>query len=237
MPVAGVTRKADNTLLDKTGGCAGARLILAWAAPTGLHAGSMIFDPKPILLEGRHVRLEPLERRHLLALVAAAQDPEIFQFFLTPPLGAETEMGKWLEDRLTNMAAGAEVAWATVRASDHRVVGGTTFLDIRRANRGLEIGNTWLAKEAWRTPVNTEAKLLQLTYAFERLGAVRVQLKTDERNARSRVAIARLGCTFEGVLRKYQARYDGYVRNTAIFSLTAEEWPAAKAQLEARLAR
>ena len=197
----------------------------------------MTFDPKPILLEGRHVRLEPLERRHLLGLVAAAQDPEIFQFFLTPPLGAETEMGKWLDDRLTNMAAGAEVAWATVRASDHRVVGGTTFLDIRRANRGLEIGNTWLAKEAWRTTVNTEAKLLQFAYAFERLGAVRVQLKTDERNARSRAAIARLGCTFEGVLRKYQARYDGYVRNTAIFSLTAEEWPAAKAQLEARLAR
>ena len=197
----------------------------------------MTFDPKPILLEGRHVRLEPLERRHLLGLVAAAQDPEIFQFFLTPPLGAETEMGKWLDDRLTNMAAGAEVAWATVRASDHRVVGGTTFLDIRRANRGLEIGNTWLAKEAWRTTVNTEAKLLQFAYAFERLGAVRVQLKTDERNARSRAAIARLGCTFEGVLRKYQARYDGYVRNTAIFSLTAEEWPAAKAQLEARLVR
>lgn len=197
----------------------------------------MTFDPKPILLEGRHVWLEPLERRHLLALVAAAQDPEIFQFFLTPPLGAEAEMGKWLEDRLTNMAAGAEVAWATVRASDHRVVGGTTFLDIRRANRGLEIGNTWLAKEAWRTTVNTEAKLLQFAYAFERLGAVRVQLKTDERNTRSRAAIARLGCTFEGVLRKYQARYDGYVRNTAIFSLTAEEWPAAKAQLEARLVR
>ncbi|MBI2814588.1 MAG: GNAT family N-acetyltransferase [Opitutae bacterium] len=197
----------------------------------------MTFDPKPIVLEGRQVRLEPLERRHLPALVAAAQDPEIFQFFLTPPLGVEAEMGKWLEERLTNTAAGAEVGWATVRISDGRVVGATTFLDIRRANRGLEIGNTWLAKEAWRTPVNTEAKLLQLTHAFERLGAVRVQLKTDARNARSRAAIARLGAGFEGVLRRYQARYDGYVRDTAIFSLTAEEWPAAKAALQAKLAR
>lgn len=197
----------------------------------------MTFDPKPLLLAGRHVRLEPLERRHLPALVAAAADPEIFQFFLTPPLGVEAEMNKWLEDRLAGMAAGTEVGWATVRAGDGRVVGGTTFLDLRRPNRGLEIGNTWLAKDAWRTPVNTEAKLLQLTHAFENLGAVRVQLKTDERNARSRAAIARLGATFEGILRKYQARYDGYVRNTAIFSLTAEEWPAAKAALQARLAR
>lgn len=198
---------------------------------------SLEFDPQPVLLQGRHVRLEPLEFRHLAALLAAAQDPELFQWYVTPPLGDTMEMTKWLEERLRGLAAGTEVGWATVRVSDGRVVGATTFLDIRRANRGLEIGNTWLAKEAQRTAINTEAKLLQLTYAFEQLGAVRVQLKTDERNVRSRSAIARLGCTFEGILRKYQARYDGFVRNTAMFSLTAEEWPAAKARLEALLAR
>ncbi len=197
----------------------------------------MIFDPMPILLEGRHVRLEPLERRHLPALVAAAQDPEVFQYFVTPPLGNAGEMAKWLETILKGQAAGTDVGWATVRRSDGRVVGATTYLDIRRANRGLEIGNTWLAKEAQRTPVNTEAKLLQLTHAFEQLGAWRVQLKTDERNTRSREAIARLGCTFEGILRRYQLRYDGYVRNTAMFSLLDSDWPAAKAKLEARLAR
>lgn len=195
----------------------------------------MTFDPQPVLLEGRHVRLEPLERRHLPALVAAAHDPEIFQFFLTPPLGAGAEMSKWVEERLSGQATGAEVAWATVRVTDNRLVGATTFLDLRRANRGLEIGNTWLAKEAQRTPLNTEAKLLQLTHAFEKLGAERVQLKTDERNARSRAAIIRLGCTFEGILRKYQARYDGYVRNTAIYSLIAGDWPAVKARLAAKL--
>src|SRR4051812_7632184 len=197
----------------------------------------MSFDPRPVLLEGRHVRLEPMEQRHLPGLLAAAHDPATFQYYLTPPLGVESEMKKWLEQILKNQAAGTDVGWATVRRSDNRVVGATTFLDIRRVNRGLEIGNTWLAPEAQRTPLNTEAKYLQLTHAFETLGAWRVQLKTDERNARSRTAIARIGATFEGVLRKYQARYDGYVRNTAMFSITDVEWPAAKARLEALLAR
>jgi RimJ/RimL family protein N-acetyltransferase len=195
------------------------------------------FDPRPVLLEGRHVRLEPLERRHLPGLLQAARDPAVFQYFVTPPLGTEPEMTKWLDQILKGQAAGTDVCWATVRRSDDRVVGATTYLDIRRANRGLEIGNTWLASDVWRTPLNTEAKYLQLRHAFEELGAWRVQLKTDERNARSRAAIARLGCTFEGILRRYQLRYDGFVRNTAMFSLLDHEWPAAKGALEAKLAR
>lgn len=195
------------------------------------------FDPKPVLLAGRHVRLEPLERRHLPALLGAARDPETFRYFLTPPLGEAAAMTRWMDSILKNQAAGTDVGWATVRVSDGRVVGATTYLDIRRVNRGLEIGNTWIAPEAQRTAVNTEAKYLQLRHAFEDLGAWRVQFKTDERNTRSREAIARLGCTFEGILRKYQLRFDGFVRNTAMFSLLAEEWPAAKAALEARLVR
>ena len=194
---------------------------------------SPAFEPKPILLTGRHVRLEPLEPRHLPALLDAARDPETFRYFVTPPLGEGKEMTKWLDQILKGQAAGTDVGWATVRVSDGRVVGATTYLDIRRANRGLEIGNTWIAPEAQRTPVNTEAKYLQLRHAFEDLGAWRVQLKTDERNVKSRNAIARLGATFEGILRKYQVRFDGFVRNTAMFSITAEEWPAAKTALEA----
>ena len=195
------------------------------------------FDPKPVLLEGRQVRLEPLERRHLPGLLAVAGDPATFQYFVTPPLGQEGEMAKWMETILKGQAAGTDVGWATVRVSDGKVVGATTYLDIRRVNRGLEIGNTWIAPEAQRTAVNTEAKYLQLRHAFEVLGAWRVQLKTDERNARSRAAITRLGCTFEGILRRYQLRADGFVRNTAMFSLLDSEWPAAKAALEAKLAR
>jgi RimJ/RimL family protein N-acetyltransferase len=195
------------------------------------------FDPRPLLLANHHVRLEPLARSHLPALVAAASTPEIFEWFLTKPLSEPAEMAAWFEEALRNQAAGTEVAFATVRASDGRVVGSTRFMDLRRAHRALEIGNTWLAPEAQRTAVNTAAKYLMLRQAFEEWGAVRVQLKTDERNLRSRAAIARLGAVFEGVLRNYQTRScDGYVRNTAMFSITDREWPAVRARLEAALA-
>jgi RimJ/RimL family protein N-acetyltransferase len=197
----------------------------------------MSFNPQPVRLEGRHVRLDPMEWRHRPALLEAAQDPAVFQYFLTPPLGLDVEMTKWMDEILQRQAAGTDLGWVTVRRSDGRVVGATTYLDIRRAHRGLEIGNTWLAPEAQRTALNTEAKYLQLRHAFEVLGAVRVQLKTDERNARSRAAIERLGARFEGILRRYQARHDGFVRNTAMYSIVAEEWPEVKAGLEAKLAR
>lgn len=182
------------------------------------------------------MRLEPLERRHLPGLLAVAGDPATFQYFVTPPLGEEGEMANWVDMILKGQAAGTDVGWATVRVSDGRVVGATTYLDIRRVNRGLEIGNTWLAPEVWRTAINTEAKYLQLRHAFEVLGAGRVQLKTDERNTRSRAAITRLGASFEGILRKYQVRHDGFIRNTAMFSIIESEWPAVKAGLEAKLA-
>ena len=197
----------------------------------------MTFDPKPVLLEGRHVRLEPLARAHLPAFVVAGSDAGIHQWALTKPLSDPAEMTAWFEEALRNQAAGIDVTFATVRRMDGRVVGSTRYMDIRRPHRSLEIGNTWLAPEAQRTPVNTEAKYLMLQHAFEALGAHRVQLKTDERNEKSRTAIVRLGAVFEGILRNYQTRpHDGYVRNTAMYSITASEWPAVKARLEAKLA-
>jgi len=198
----------------------------------------MSFDPRPLLLEGQHVRLEPIEERHRVPLLATAQQlPDVFQWFLTDTLAKPEVFHPWFDDGLRNTAVGTEVAWAVVRRSDGKLVGSTRYLDIRRANRGLEIGNTWYAREAQRSAVNTEAKYLLLRHAFEALGAVRVQLKTDERNEASRRAIARIGGQFEGILRKYQARFDGYVRNTAMFSLVAEDWPANRERLEALLAR
>lgn len=197
----------------------------------------MNFDPRPILLEGRHVRLEPLEERHRAPMLATAQQPpDVFQWFLTDSLTKPQVFQVWFDDALRHSAAGTEVAWAIVRRSDGRLVGSTRYLDIRRAHRGLEIGNTWHAREAQRTAINTEAKYLLLRHAFEVLGAVRVQLKTDERNEPSRRAIARLGAQFEGILRRYQTRFDGYVRNTAMFSLVAEDWPATRGRLEAMAA-
>lgn len=197
----------------------------------------MDFAPQPVLLEGRHVRLEPLERHHADAIFAAGGDPQIWQWMMVPPLATPADAARWTEDALRAQAGGAEVCFATVRRSDGRVVGSTRYLDIRRAHRALEIGSTWLAREAQRTALNTEAKYLMLRHAFEVLGAVRVQLKTDRRNAPSRAAIARLGAVEEGTLRNYQTRFDGYVRDTVMFSFTAAEWPAAKARLEGLLAR
>lgn len=156
---------------------------------------------------------------------------------LTPAFATPDDALRWVEDALRAQATGAEVVWVTIRRSDGAIVGSTRFLDIRRAHRALEIGNTWLAREAQRTALNTEAKLLQLRHAFDDLGAVRVQFKTDERNEPSRRAIARLGAQFEGVLRNYQTRCDGYVRNTAMFSLTVAEWPTARSRLDAMLLR
>lgn len=192
----------------------------------------MSFDPRPILLAGRHVRLEPLAPQHAPGLFAAGRDPAIWRWLLSAPFASPADVDRWIEEVLRSQAAGNEVAWTTVRQSDGAIVGSTRFLEIRRPHRALEIGYTWLAPEAQRTAINTEAKLLQLRHAFDELGALRVQWKTDERNEPSRRAIARLGAQFEGILRNYQTRHDGYVRNTALFSLTAAEWPAARIRLE-----
>jgi RimJ/RimL family protein N-acetyltransferase len=198
----------------------------------------MSFDPRPVLLEGVHVRLEPLGEPHRAPLQAAAQQmPDVFAWFLTDTLAQPAAFNAWFDDALRAQAAGTEVAWAVVRRSDGKLIGSTRYLDIRRANRGLEIGNTWYAREAQRTAINTECKYLLLLHAFEALGAARVQLKTDERNEASRRAIARIGADFEGILRRYQIRFDGYVRNTAMFAFTAEDWPAKRARLESMLVR
>ncbi|MDQ5980289.1 MAG: N-acetyltransferase [Verrucomicrobiota bacterium] len=197
----------------------------------------MSFDPQPVLLEGRHVRLEPLSLAHAPGLLAAAV-PEVFRYLIIPPFASLADVEKYVADALTAQAAGTEVAFATVRRNDNRVVGTTRFIDIRRPHRGLEIGWTWITPEAQRTALNTEAKFLMLRQAFEAWGALRVQLKTDANNAQSRSAIQRIGAKFEGVLRKQMLRpHDGYERDTAMFSIIREEWPAAKAALESKLAR
>ncbi len=178
-----------------------------------------------------------MQLAHAAAIFEASRDPEIWRWMLIPPFASVTDAEQSVVTALAAQAAGTEVAWVTVRQSDGRLVGSTRFLDIRRPHRALEIGSTWISPEAQRTAVNTEAKFLMLRHAFEDHGAVRVQLKTDERNAKSRAAIARIGASFEGILRNYQTRFDGYVRNTAMFSITNAEWPAAKAKLEGMLQR
>jgi RimJ/RimL family protein N-acetyltransferase len=195
-----------------------------------------VFDPQPVLLTGQFVRLEPLSLNHAAALFKAAQEEDIWRLLSIPMFHSIAAVETWIDDALKEQAAGNAVPFATVRQSDGVAIGSTRFLDIRRPHRALEIGWTWLAVEAQRTAINTEAKFLMLRHAFERQGAIRVQLKTDERNERSRRAIARLGAVFEGILRNHMTRaYDGYVRNSAMFSITDLEWPTVKAGLQTKL--
>ncbi|MDP9270862.1 MAG: GNAT family N-acetyltransferase [Chloroflexota bacterium] len=192
--------------------------------------------PESVVLEGKHVRLEPLAEGHRDDLVAAAsEDPAIFRFMGTNI--AAHGWDAWLREALDGVADGRYIAWATVERGSGRAIGSTRFGDIAPEHGRLEIGWTWIAPSYQRTAVNSEAKLLQLRYAFDELGATRVALKTDARNQRSQAAIERLGAVREGVLRRHIRLPDGFTRDTVYYSILSDEWPVVKDQLEARLSR
>ena len=187
------------------------------------------------VLEGERVRLEPLDERHVPGLLAAATDPATWTW-LFERLDDEAVLRAWLADALRARDAGTELPFATLDARTGRVVGSTRYMAIAPAHRRLEIGWTWLAPAAWGTGINVEAKLLLLTRAFEPLGAMRVELKTDARNERSRAAIHALGAQFEGVFRKHMRMADGRIRDSAWYAITDDDWPMVRARLVARLA-
>jgi len=183
-------------------------------------------------LAGDHVRLVQLHPHHAAGVLAAADDDEVFRWLRTPRPTDEAEADA-LVARYLDMPN--TIAWAQIDQQRHEVVGLTTYYDIVPAQQTVAIGWTWLAKRAWRTGVNTEAKLLLLRRAFDDLGCVRVVWHTDILNERSQQAIERLGAQREGVLRKHKQRQDGSWRDTVAFSMTDDEWPAARDALEARL--
>jgi RimJ/RimL family protein N-acetyltransferase len=200
-----------------------------------------------LTLQGRHVRLEPLSLAHVSALCAAAGGPrETYRLTFVPE--GEKAMRRYVEEAVALRAGGAAVPFATVRVADARVVGSTRFgnLEYWRWPQGarsapqppdaVEIGWTWLAADAQRTALNTEAKLLMLEYAFEQLGVRRVEFKTDAQNARSSAALAALPAQFEGVFRKHVVLADGSPRDSAYYSVIDDEWPEVRANLERRLA-
>jgi RimJ/RimL family protein N-acetyltransferase len=195
------------------------------------------FAPGPVTLSGRHVRLEPLGLHHAPDLLEAGRDESIWTYLSGSAFRDLAHTEAWIAGVLPEVEAGRQVAFATIDLARGRAVGSTRYLDIRPADRGIEIGSTWLGVSAQRTAVNTESKFLLLRHAFETLGAVRVQLKTDARNVRSQNAIARLGAVREGVLRRHMTVRDGHVRDSVYFSVIEEEWPSVKAALLARLAR
>src|SRR5215469_12697817 len=195
------------------------------------------------VLQGRHVRLEPLEHRHIDGLVAAsAGDSDLYKWSPVPQ--SKSEATSYVETALTWRDAGTAVPFAIVRAEDDVVIGSTRFWNIERwawpqghpwHNRGTpdtcEIGYTWYGRAAIRTAANTESKLLMLTYAFERWEVLRVCFHTDVRNTRSRAALERIGGKFEGILRAHRMAADFIPRDSARFSIVAAEWPAVKERL------
>ncbi|SOD99015.1 GNAT family N-acetyltransferase [Blastococcus haudaquaticus] len=203
---------------------------------------------RPFSLTGRHVRLEPLSTEHVPGLAAAAAEDRSSYAFTRVPDGL-VEAAEYVRAALTEQAGGQVLPFAVVRSSDDVVVGSTRFLDLEVLGRpgvilpsdavppdGVEIGSTWYAASAQRTAVNTEVKLLLLAHAFEVWQALRVTLKTDARNRRSRAAIERLGARSEGIRRAHTTASDGTVRDSAYYSILAAEWPTVRDGLRRRLA-
>jgi N-acetyltransferase len=188
----------------------------------------------PLVIEGDQVRLEPLSRDHYPALVAVALEGDVFQWF-PHPMRSAADMRDAIEVALTEAAAGQRIPFATVHRASGQAVGGTSFLNIDRVNRRVEIGWTWLAPSWQRTAVNTESKYLMLRHAFETWECNRVEFKTDSLNTRSRAALLRIGATEEGTLRNHMVTASGRLRHSVYYSVTREEWPAVKDGLERRL--
>jgi N-acetyltransferase len=188
---------------------------------------------EPIILEGHWARLEPLAEHHAAHLTAAAEDDAIWRY-MPAVLKTEQQVRDWIIAAQAQQATGSQLPFAIVERATSRAIGSTRYLNITPNDRGLEIGWTWLARAAWRTPVNTECKFLLLRHAFETLGCIRVQLKTDQRNERSRRAIERIGGQFEGILRNHMIMHYG-IRSSAYYSIIEAEWPDVKERLSSRL--
>ncbi len=189
---------------------------------------------KPITLQGVHVRLEPLSLTHLDKLSAVGLDPDLWRW-TTTQLRTREDMLHYLQVALDEQSRGTALPFVTVLQETDQVVGSTRFGNIDRQNRRMEIGWTWVAVPWQRTVVNTEAKYLMLGHAFESLGCIRVEFKTDSLNEPSRKALLRIGAKEEGTLRNHMIVHDGRFRHSVYFSVIAEEWPSVKALLESKL--
>ncbi|HEV7747535.1 MAG TPA: GNAT family protein [Pyrinomonadaceae bacterium] len=188
----------------------------------------------PVTLEGEHTRLEPLSLAHQEALVAAAADGELWNSIVTVVPSRETVV-EYIGEALTAQQQGSELPFVIVQQATNRVVGTTRFYEIQPLQKRAAIGYTWVAASAQRTPVNTEAKLLLLTHAFEYWRCNRIEFITDVLNQQSRAAILRLGAKEEGTLRNHLIMPNGRVRDSVCFSIISEEWPEVKARLTAKL--
>jgi RimJ/RimL family protein N-acetyltransferase len=186
-------------------------------------------------LTGELIELQPLSAHHADGLQAAARDEQISTWF-PAKLHEQAGFDAWFAYTLQESAEGREAPFATVSRADGSILGSTRFMALCPQHRRVEIGSTWLASAAWRTGANVEAKLLMLGHAFERVGCIRVELKTDARNERSRRAMEALPAQFEGIHRQHYVLRDGTLRDSAWYSVIDREWPDVRANLERRLA-
>ncbi|HUJ49430.1 MAG TPA: GNAT family protein [Bryobacteraceae bacterium] len=189
----------------------------------------------PVVLGGRHIRLEPLALSHVSALAEVGLDEELWRWI---PVQVRTreDMLAYVRTALQWQAEGTALPFVTIEQTSGRAIGSTRFMNIDRANRHVEIGATWVARPWQRSAVNTEAKYLMLRHAFEYFGCLRVELKTDALNEKSRNAILRIGAKQEGIFRKHIVCDSGRVRDSVYFSIIDTEWPDVKAALEQKVA-
>jgi N-acetyltransferase len=191
--------------------------------------------PAPITLSGRHATLKPLDHEHAEGLRSATQDGELWKLWYTAVPSPEG-MSAEIDRRLGLQASGSMLPWTVFDATD-QVVGMTTYMNIDAAHRRVEIGSTWYARAVQRSPLNTECKRMLLAHAFETLDCIAVEFRTHRLNTQSRRAIERLGAQLDGILRAHQRSPNGSVRDTAVYSITAPEWPSVKAHLDWQLQR
>ncbi len=189
----------------------------------------------PITLQDSHVRLEPLAADHAPALIEAAKDGALWQLWYTA-IPAPEQVTAEIERRLGLLASGGMLPWAVLDASG-QPVGMTTFMNIDHAHQRVEIGSTWYASRVQRTPLNSQAKRLLLGHAFDHLQCIAVEFRTHRFNTQSRRAIERLGAQLDGMLRNHQRASNGTLRDTAVYSITADEWPTVRAHLDFQLSR
>lgn len=189
----------------------------------------------PVTLEGRHIRLDPLTLAHLDRLCAVGLDEDLWRWHVTP-VRTRDEMQALIESALNDQRTGTSLPFAIIDKASREAVGSTRCLNIDKIHHRVEIGGTWIARPWQRTAVNTEAKYLMLCHAFEKLGCIRVELKTDSLNERSRRAIQRIGAKEEGTFRNHMIAHTGRIRHSVYYSIVDSEWPEAKARLERMLA-
>ena len=184
---------------------------------------------EPVTLTGKFVRLEPMSEAHIPALAEIGVGQDFWHFMLYGEMKTEADMRNWVTDILSRIG---DLPFVAIHLASGRVAGATRYLNVSPKDRGLEIGGTWYGLDFQRTAVNTETKYLLLKHAFETLGCIRVQLKTDARNVRSQKAIERIGGVKEGVLRNHMILPDGTIRHSVYYSILDSEWAGAKVRLE-----